>query len=985
MDDVDLVINDSFFPNIPPDRIATLTERCKDAFNQWKSAASADQQLVDTLASILDGCTKDEAKCLKKSLEKYPAFLALLDGYMINSGDQKLCSEVFESWGKWPWELDMLVYKSITRKVLKPLKVLSTLCTMNESTASLRHFVNLRQRRDRPKLRGVLSVDRLTPWDVAQAVLEAQRIKVHHPFAVLETSLTFWQEQRTTSATPVPLSPVSVLGNESTVEQTSPQTRINTPIAPTIIRHHPTTGQAEHIQSTNLFEVMPSLGLTDFHAIVATPVPKHDSTLLASLPALGDLSANVTIRNTKVESGSKGVTPRTETSSMTVKKESSKRKRTLRECPLSYPESKRLSLIVESNTPLSSAKHTSHLDDEAQAQDSDDESVEVGRGGSYISDGDYSGHQLHHDEIMSDSGSEAHGNSVDNDNDDETFQTSTTAFDNAGFGMTPPYSPLSRSPATREEVAQFGSSLMSPSLSSAATVTRVLHAPMNNLLNNFSLLQSKSLIANTQPDVLDGTTDVQKECRETIMTETAVVDGVTDRAVDSLLELKKEPVRDVKIDVDTDDHGIGSSTDQKEEHIVEVKTETVVIEDADEDADEGSTNESADVAGVVAKLKPRLWLSSRAVHMCIGLVPRGNTRILDHGYFNRDFNSDFVKSNPLLLRGGNEPAILAPLHHESPSPHWTLSSIDRNSGTINFYNSLNHPSLTAHAEVQLTAFSRSLAVRNPAWQEVSWQFIPKQTPQQPNGFDCGIYVVVMAFHQLLGMNFPQSIPADLWRLALTSAVLGRSLLETEAEPFTQTTDVIHKSPDGDIAKLSSVVRQLENHRKRLGEIDEILIVVRCISDTISKQKGLVNQDLSSNKTKQDLLRNTLQQFHQADFGPGEIEPSIKGMNESVKLYEAKKVRFLRQVELLDQQNTAWKSARETLEAARSSTLASEAAAQNQQQALFGKVHRCLNDKRMALEGEQDIERRAIEAKHEAEMKAINAEGDRLRAIMARVA
>lgn len=298
---------------------------------------------------------------------------------------------------------------------------------------------------------------------------------------------------------------------------------------------------------------------------------------------------------------------------------------------------------------------------------------------------------------------------------------------------------------------------------------------------------------------------------------------------------------------------------------------------------------SNDLQGARRSFRPGTWLSTTAIQS-----------VLDRCQFNgiRVFDPAFLSANTVarLRRGVGEDSwwILPLLLQKS---HWTLITIDILASTSYFWNSLPNPAYESKAR---EAIDKLLACLNSQRSEASseatsieWTFNTVDCSAQNNLHDCGIYIIVNAFHTMLETPMPPSIDPDLWRGVLDSLLDEDSTnchrLEKLAEidlkipPVTRKAgqapevvtakeivqeDIINSLAfkDSLCAAISLMRERLRNTQDRLTLSDEVLHVLR---ELLKRMTDVYETALIETKALEKTVRahhNTLTTYDECDIG-----------------------------------------------------------------------------------------------------------------------
>jgi len=177
---------------------------------------------------------------------------------------------------------------------------------------------------------------------------------------------------------------------------------------------------------------------------------------------------------------------------------------------------------------------------------------------------------------------------------------------------------------------------------------------------------------------------------------------------------------------------------------------------------EHETHETLDIEKAIKSTIGSQWLNDEAVQRVLQVFETDDAHVLDPLLV----EDDSSRSKRIQLHG--KTIILAPLAQNN---HWTISHIDLSQRRIEYYDSLADSKYAADAEKRLSAFLRSVSVKDNLAdgavepQSVSdWAFCRVVCAIQPNFNDCGIYALVNALHLLARMAPPSKIFAAMWRV-----------------------------------------------------------------------------------------------------------------------------------------------------------------------------------------------------------------------------
>jgi len=238
---------------------------------------------------------------------------------------------------------------------------------------------------------------------------------------------------------------------------------------------------------------------------------------------------------------------------------------------------------------------------------------------------------------------------------------------------------------------------------------------------------------------------------------------------------------------------------------------------------------------MLESLKPGMRLISSAVGEPLHLVHSDSYTVLDHEYLNVDVDKPL---RARLQKGASK--VLMSLHHQTPCQHWSLCSMDLKTGLVQHYNTLHDPRFAKSVETRLLTLCRQLmeCYQDQSSRTVQSRFESMHGPRQDNTYDCGVYVAVTGIHILADLEIPQSIPCDLWRLVLRSAI------SASPEP-----PAGRSSVDTSSFSMEELQRQHEGIRAELDDIHQTQLVIQRILDKTAARNGTLHQQLAILQTK----------------------------------------------------------------------------------------------------------------------------------------
>lgn len=117
--------------------------------------------------------------------------------------------------------------------------------------------------------------------------------------------------------------------------------------------------------------------------------------------------------------------------------------------------------------------------------------------------------------------------------------------------------------------------------------------------------------------------------------------------------------------------------------------------------------------------------------------------------------------------------ILLPLHIKNS--HWVLAVAHPQEQKINVFDSLPQLDIGGQAARDtIKAFISAHGDQIAAWE--TWKVRMVCCPNQPNNFDCGIYIIAFAYHVAISEELPQQLDGRAWRYMLL-CLLGKTLEE----------------------------------------------------------------------------------------------------------------------------------------------------------------------------------------------------------------
>lgn len=221
-----------------------------------------------------------------------------------------------------------------------------------------------------------------------------------------------------------------------------------------------------------------------------------------------------------------------------------------------------------------------------------------------------------------------------------------------------------------------------------------------------------------------------------------------------------------------------ATTPHRQSRVPSTRDKTAIIIEDDVEGDAIlPTRFRADLRHIMDKLQAGQCLSDDTISSLLDLVPSPNFQVMSGALF----GSDVLRSR-LRVRDGIS-KIIAPVFLCLPIAHWGPGVFDLDQVSIELHNSVRTEEFSNAGKRQLLRIGDCLLQHNTDIKG-PWTFREAlDMPQQSNGWDCGIFVVVAAIHILLDLPLPHAIDGTLWRSLL------RHLVQTSDTPEPETGDI----------------------------------------------------------------------------------------------------------------------------------------------------------------------------------------------------
>ena len=164
-------------------------------------------------------------------------------------------------------------------------------------------------------------------------------------------------------------------------------------------------------------------------------------------------------------------------------------------------------------------------------------------------------------------------------------------------------------------------------------------------------------------------------------------------------------------------------------------------------------------------LQPGEQLSSTAIHEVISCVKPADCYIFDPLFFKSQpvfqFSNGFQIEDTITR-------ILLPIH-DSQRKHWYLAVLTISDSTIKIYDSISCKEQSLSQSTHLESFARTVKP-----QQQAWTVRLAECPQQNNGYDCGICMIINALQVMAQGSLPAAYDCATWRL-LCRSLLGETV------------------------------------------------------------------------------------------------------------------------------------------------------------------------------------------------------------------
>ncbi|KAK7605889.1 hypothetical protein JOL62DRAFT_588729 [Phyllosticta paracitricarpa] len=172
-------------------------------------------------------------------------------------------------------------------------------------------------------------------------------------------------------------------------------------------------------------------------------------------------------------------------------------------------------------------------------------------------------------------------------------------------------------------------------------------------------------------------------------------------------------------------------------------------------------------ADVLQQLRPLKWIGHKTIWTMVELfLPPSQGRIIDVPVPSADQTWEMWASDSRnhIRRLEDDSLLLVPLYL-AERKHWVLLSFDLELRKASLFDSISDDATTKKLAAAARAITTALGL---SWDKGRWRYDSNQkAPQQTNGDDCGIHVIVVCIHLIARTDLPDEINGLFWRVALS--------------------------------------------------------------------------------------------------------------------------------------------------------------------------------------------------------------------------
>ncbi|KAL8957004.1 MAG: hypothetical protein Q9193_005615, partial [Seirophora villosa] len=259
----------------------------------------------------------------------------------------------------------------------------------------------------------------------------------------------------------------------------------------------------------------------------------------------------------------------------------------------------------------------------------------------------------------------------------------------------------------------------------------------------------------------------------------------------------------------------------------------------------------------ISTLAGHKWLSTTAIDLLIRMIPGEDIRIYDPSFM--------IVDQPMLMQKQPDrswPTVLGILPTIHRNNHWTLIVMDPVHTQVEFYNSL--PSQVYESEAQAAVESWASSA-DAGHNGPGWRFGTKECFVQPNGFDCGILVIINAMQRILGLTVPTPIDLKLWRRVFQAVLTNYATSTSTAGAPTQEPVAMSTTPSlitSSTVKPSEEVLDDEASLRAEFERKEELLAKARRKHRMASEAATILQHLQSENTRCLKTSEALRASHQ---------------------------------------------------------------------------------------------------------------------------
>lgn len=187
---------------------------------------------------------------------------------------------------------------------------------------------------------------------------------------------------------------------------------------------------------------------------------------------------------------------------------------------------------------------------------------------------------------------------------------------------------------------------------------------------------------------------------------------------------------------------------------------------------------TADLEGALSSLKPMKMLSTTVLELVLRKsIINENVRIFDCAFTTVMTPAQMWEQHKqkAVRAKDHQNLYVIPLLH---GDHYTLIIAHLDTRLIVHYDSLQQTACEQRARGVIEPIKKALLESDPArFDRTDWMFQVGEVPQQRNGYDCGVYVLVTYMYYVIQRPLPAQINCKLWRSIFTKLLSTPSMTQ----------------------------------------------------------------------------------------------------------------------------------------------------------------------------------------------------------------